>query len=618
MHNFDLILTLTAGLAVALVFGYVTHRLGLSPILGYLLAGLVVGPHTPGYVADADLAEQMAEIGVILLMFGVGLHFHLEDLWAVRRVAVPGAIAQSLTATILGAALAVAFGWDWRAGIVFGLALSVASTVVLTRVLSDNRDLHTPTGHIAIGWLVVEDIFTVVVLVLLPALAPGEGNGGAGILIPLGLAILKIAGLVLILFVVGGRVIPWVMSRAAATNSRELFTLTVLVAALGIAVGSAKLFNVSMALGAFLAGMVVGRSDFSLRAATEALPMRDAFAVLFFVSVGMLLNPRYLIEAPLFLAATLAIVLVGKPLAALVIVLLLRYPPKVAFAVAVALAQIGEFSFILAALAKQLRMIPPEATDALVAAAIVSITLNPLLYKLVDPFERWAASHPRLWQRLTARARQRLPGTGPVPQADPELRAVVVGYGPVGRTVVRLLRENEIEPTVIELNLDTVTRLRADGLPAVYGDANHAETLRQAGIDRARALILSASGLSGTEEVIRVAKEINPEVRILVRSAYLRERPALRKAGADAVFAGEGEVALAMTEAILTALGASPEQIDRERARLRADLIGEVPSTMKSADDSTSEQIASTDRSRNSLPQVLPPKTDGSGPLDHG
>jgi CPA2 family monovalent cation:H+ antiporter-2 len=574
MHNIDLILTLTSGLAAALVLGYVTNRLGLSPILGYLLAGLAVGPHTPGYVADPHLAEQMAEIGVILLMFGVGLQFHLDELLAVRRVAVPGAVAQSATATVLGTGVALAYGWDWRAGLVFGLALSVASTVVLTRVLSDNRDLHTPTGHIAVGWLVVEDIFTVVVLVLLPALAPGEEAKGGGILLPLGLALLKIMALAVLVFVIGGRVIPWVMARAAATNSRELFTLTVLVAALGIAVGSARLFNVSMALGAFLAGMVVGRSDFSLRAATEALPMRDAFAVLFFVSVGMLLDPKYIFAAPVFVVATLAIVLVGKPLAALAIVLVMRYPPKVAFAVAVALAQIGEFSFILAALGKQLGLLPVEASDALVVAAIVSITLNPLLYKLVDPFERWVARHPRLWARLNARSRNRLPGTGPVPAADAAHRAVVVGYGPVGRTVVRLLRENELEPTVIDLNLDTVNRLRSEGIPAVYGDANHAETLREAGVHHSRALILSASGLSGREEVIRVAREINPDVRILVRSAYLRERGALRKAGADAVFAGEGEVALAMTEAILTALGATAEQIDRERARLRADLLG--------------------------------------------
>ena len=297
MHELDLILTLTGGLAAALVCGYVTFRLGLSPIVGYLLAGFVVGPNTPGFVAERHLADQLAEIGVILLMFGVGLQFHLEELLAVRRVAVPGALGQSLVATLLGTLVGVACGWGWSAGLVFGLAISVASTVVLMRVLADNGDLHTPAGHIAVGWLVVEDLFTVLVLVLLPAVF-GPGGGVGGVALAVGLAVVKVAVMVALTFVLGGRLIPWLLERAAATRSRELFTLTVLVLALGIAVGSAKLFGVSMALGAFLAGMVVGRSEFSLRAATEALPMRDAFAVLFFVSVGMLFDPRYLLESP--------------------------------------------------------------------------------------------------------------------------------------------------------------------------------------------------------------------------------------------------------------------------------------------------------------------------------
>jgi CPA2 family monovalent cation:H+ antiporter-2 len=408
MHgNLDLILTLTGGLAAALAFGYVTHRLGLSPIVGYLLAGVAVGPNTPGFVANREIAEQLAEVGVILLMFGVGLHFHFRELLAVRRIALPGAIGQSLVATALGAATAWAFGWGWTAGVVYGLAISVASTVVLTRVLLDHNDLHTPTGHIAVGWLVVEDLFTVGVLVLLPALF-GDREAGVGRLpLALGLAAVKIGALVALTFLLGGRLIPWLLERMDATGSRELFTLAVLVVALGIAVGSATLFGVSMALGAFLAGMVVGRSDFSLRAASEALPMRDAFAVLFFVSAGMLFDPRSLLEAPAMAAATFAIIVLAKPLAALGIALGLGYPPKVALAVAVALAQIGEFSFILAALGKGLGLLPDAATNALVAAAIVSIALNPLLYRLVDPVEAWAARRPRLWHWLTARAHPR-------------------------------------------------------------------------------------------------------------------------------------------------------------------------------------------------------------------
>ncbi len=404
MHNnIDLILTLTGGLAAALVFGYVTQRLGLSPIVGYLLAGIAVGPNTPGFVANREMAEQLAEVGVILLMFGVGLNFHLKELLAVRRIALPGAIVQSLVATALGAATAWAIGWDWAASVVYGLAISVASTVVLTRVLVDNNELHTPAGHIAIGWLVVEDLFTVVVLVLLPALAGDGAAGAAGVTVAFGLAALKIGALVALTFLLGSRLIPWLLTRVAATHSRELFTLAVLVIALGIAVGSATIFGVSMPLGAFLAGMVVGRSDFSHRAASDALPMRDAFGVLFFVSVGMLFDPHCLLEEPALVAATLAIIVLAKPLAALSIVLALRYPPKVALAVAVSLAQIGEFSFILAVLGKNLHLLPDSATNALVAAAIVSISVNPVLYRLVGPLEAWAGRHSRPWRWLAKR-----------------------------------------------------------------------------------------------------------------------------------------------------------------------------------------------------------------------
>jgi CPA2 family monovalent cation:H+ antiporter-2 len=578
MHNnLDLILTLTGGLAAALVLGYATHRLGLSPIVGYLLAGIAVGPHTPGFVGNQEIAEQLAEVGVILLMFGVGLHFHFKELLAVRGIALPGAIVQSLVATALGAMTASAFGWSWTAGVVYGLAISVASTVVLTRVLVDNNDLHTPTGHIAIGWLVVEDLFTVVVLVILPALYGNKQVAAGGLLLALGLAAVKLGVLIACTFLVGGRLIPWLLGRVAATKSRELFTLTVLVVALGIAVGSARLFGVSMALGAFLAWMVVGRSDFSLRAASEALPMRDAFAVLFFVSVGMLFNPRSLLEAPGLVAATLAIIVLAKPLAALSIVLVLRYPVRVALAVAVALAQIGEFSFILASLGRNLHILPDSATNALVAAAIVSISLNPLLYRLVAPLENWASRRPRLRRWLTAHVRQGAVAGSSGGDSDPSWRhgAVVVGYGPVGQTLSRLLRENDIETTVIEMNLETVRRLREQGLSAVYGDASHRETLKSAGVDRAGSLIVSAAGIRGAEEIIRLARELNPKIRVLVRSAYLREMPALRLAGADSVFSGEGEVALAMTESILQALGAIPEQIDRQRERARVDLFGD-------------------------------------------
>jgi CPA2 family monovalent cation:H+ antiporter-2 len=574
MHAYDLILTLTGGLSAALVLGYITQRMGLSPIVGYLLAGTLVGPYTPGFVADAALAEQLAEIGVILLMFGVGLQFHVEELLAVRRVAVPGAIAQSLVATLLGALLGRAFGWDWSAGLVFGMALSVASTVVLARVLADNNDLHTPGGHIAVGWLVVEDLFTVVALVVLPALF-GPARTDVPLWMALGLTGLKVTALVAFTALVGTRVIPRLLDHVAGTRSRELFTLTVLVIALGIAVGSALVFSVSMALGAFLAGMIVGQSQYSLRAASDALPMRDAFAVLFFVSVGMLLDPASLLETPGLIAGALAIVLLGKPLVALVIVWAMRYPVKVALTVAIALAQIGEFSFILSTIGRELGILSTAATNTLVAASIVSIVLNPLSYRAIDTLERWIAARPRLRRFFDRRGVPSAEGrAGLATRGAPAHRAVVIGYGPTGRTVVRLLRENEIEPSVVDLNVDSVRSLTEEGIDGVYGDATRAETLAAAGIESAGSLILTSAGMSHSTEVIRVARELNPGIRILARAAYLRDLPSLTKAGADRVYSGEGEVALAFTEDILDALGATPEQIDRERARAHDELFG--------------------------------------------
>lgn len=584
MHSLDLILILAIGLSAGLALGYITQRLGLSPLVGYLLAGTLVGPYTPGFVADAGLAQQLAEVGVVLLMFGVGLTFKVEELLAVRRVAVPGAIAQSAVATVLGALIARAFGWDWSAGIVFGMALSVASTVVLIRILADNRDLHTATGHIAVGWLVVEDLFTVVALVVLPAVF-GPGSAGSTVALALLATAAKVSALIAFTFIVGTWVIPRALDHVAATGSRELFTLTVLATALGIAVSSAYFFGASMALGAFLAGLIVGRSDYSLRAASEALPMRDAFAVLFFVSVGMLLDPASLLQAPGLLAATLAVVLMGKPLVALLIVRLLRYPFRVALAVAIALAQIGEFSFILASIGRDLGILSIEATNTLVAVSIISIVLNPVAYRTVAPIERWAAARPWLWKLLNPPLIDSAAAPGAIvktPRVDPRSRAVVVGYGPTGRTVTRLLRENGIDPTVIELNMESVRELRKEGLTALYGDATQREALEGARVSTAGNLILTSAGMSTSAEVIRLARELNPGIRVLVRAAYLRDLPGLKVAGADTVVTGEGEVALALTEAILLRLGATAEQMDRERRRVRAELLGEVPASDRS------------------------------------
>jgi CPA2 family monovalent cation:H+ antiporter-2 len=566
MESAELILTLAGGLGAALFFGYITQRLGLSPIVGYLIAGVLVGPNTPGFRANVELAEQLANVGVILLMFGVGLQFHVEELLAVRRVAVPGAVIGMASATVLGAVAAHAFGWAWTSSFVFGLTLSVASTVVLVRVLSDARQLHTPTGHIGVGWLVMEDLLTVVVLVLLPVLV-SERSTASAIVTGIILTLAKVAALIAFAAIAGHRLIPQLLDRVAATRSRELFTLAVLVLALGIAVGSALLFEVSMALGAFVAGLVVNRSEYSLRAANDALPMRDAFAVLFFVSVGMLLDPGALLEQPGLVLAGLSIVVVAKPMIVALVLAVMRYPLRTVLTVPSALAQIGEFSFILSALGRNLGVLPAVATDVVVAVSMASIVINPPVARLIAPTERLI---------LRMLARKRPPDEDDVWTAsslDPRTRAIVVGYGPTGRTVTRLLQENGVAPTVLELNLDTVRELRQKGVSAVYGDARHPDALITAGLRHAGTLIVSGAE-TGSPEIIRAAREINPHVHIFVRGAYLRDVPALKHAGAEQVFAGEGEVALAMTEAVLRRLGATADQIDRERARVRAELFG--------------------------------------------
>jgi len=562
MHNADLILTLTAGLSAALVFGFLALKVRLPPMVGYLVAGLLLGPYTPGFVADRRLAEQFAEIGVILLMFGVGLQFHVKDLLAVRRIAVTGALTQIAWATTLGALAARAFGWSWPAAIVFGMAPAVASTVVLTRVLTDNGDLQSRTGRVAMGWLVVEDIAAVFALVVLPSIFRQPESGGS-LGTAIALAALRLIALSVLTLWGGGRILPALLAAAAKTHSRELFTLTVLAIALGIAVASAKLFGVSMALGAFLAGMVVGKSEFSHRAASEALPMRDAFAVLFFVSVGMLFDPVHLVRTPMVTVAAIAIVLIAKPIGAFTIVSALGLGARSGIRLAVALAQIGEFTFILASLGDQLNILPPGATHALIAASIVSITLNPLLYRAIPAVEK----------KLMRTAAWAGSSTEQAPAAsDVAHRAVVVGYGPVGQTLSSLLREQGITATIIELNIDTIRRLETDGFRGVHGDAGQAGVLSEAGIATASALIISAPGAAGSAELIRRAREMNPRIRVLARAAFLSNAEALRAAGADEVFSGEAEVAMAMIESVLLELGSTPEQRDAERDRARVKL----------------------------------------------
>jgi CPA2 family monovalent cation:H+ antiporter-2 len=572
MTESGLVLTLTASLAAAWALGFVMQRLGLSPIIGYLLAGLIVGPYTPGFVADRELANEFAEIGIILLMFGVGLHFHVKDLLAVRSIAITGALGQSAIATLLGVVAGRTFGWSWEASVLFGLALSVASTVMLTRVLADNSDLQTPVGRIAIGWLVVEDIFTIDVLVLLPAVFSEPVREPLSLIAVVAVTLIKLVVLAVFAFVVGGRLIPRILNGVASTHSRELFTLTVLVLALGIAVGSSLAFGVSMALGAFLAGMIVGQSEFSFRAASDALPMRDAFAVLFFVSVGMLLDPKALMASPGLLLATLGIVVLAKPIAAFVIAALFGYGSQIAISVAIALAQIGEFSLILATVGDQLKILPAGASNLIIATAMISLGLNPILYRWTRRLDRALARSPRLW-RIFNRNRKLQGIIDDGEKTGPVNRTVIVGYGPIGQMVARLLREAGVQAVPVEMNVDTARRLRNEGYPVVYGDATRPEVLEAAGIRTARALVISGPTAEQRAEIIRFARNMNPNIRVLVHSSYLRDVPIMRDAGADEVFSGEGEVALAMIQYILGDLGATPEQMDRERRRVHEEIV---------------------------------------------
>ena len=583
MHAYDLILTLTSGLIVALLLGMVTRRLGASPILGYLLAGIVVGPSTPGFVANLELAGQLAEVGIVLLMFGVGLHFQLGDLLKVRRIAVPGAIVQSLFATIIGAGVAIAFGWPRASGLVLGMSVAVASTVVLIRMLTDHDALETPHGHAAVGWLIVEDIFTVVILLMVPVLASlrGAHASAAEAVGIIGIGLAKLAGLVALVLVVGARVVPWFLTKVAQSRSRELFTLAVLAVALAVATGSAVIFGASMALGAFLAGMVVGQSKVSHQAAADALPMRDAFAVLFFVTVGMQLDPRSLIERPGLVLSVLGIILLAKPFAALAVVVVLGYSVRTALTVAIGLAQIGEFSFILADAATKVDLFPAEGRSVLVASAILSIGLNPLLFRLMDPIEKSLRAHPSLWQWLNRRAEARGEAlksrTTLEPTRECDIRAIVVGYGPVGRTAVGILDRFHVCCVIVELSIDTVTELTNEGRNAVYGDARRPEVLHAAGIATADYLVVTTPNPETRASVVNVVRSLQPDLPIFVRAHYMSEREALESHRATAVCYEEAEVAVRLAEMLLTEIGVDPEQIEKESLRIRVELGPSAP-----------------------------------------
>ncbi|HLB30305.1 MAG TPA: YbaL family putative K(+) efflux transporter [Gammaproteobacteria bacterium] len=555
--------TLAAALGLALVMGFITTRLRLPALVGYLIAGIILGPATPGFVADLEIAQQLAEIGVMLLMFGVGLHFSFDDLLAVRRTALPGAIARIAAATLLGLMAATLWGWSLGAGIVFGLALSVASTVVLLRALEGRGLLVSMNGHIAIAWLVVEDLVMVLVLVLLPPLANWLGGAGLGppgtaagidLFIAFGLTFGKIALFAALMLVIGGRLFPWLLWQVARTGSRELFTLCIISAAVGIAYLAAAIFGVSFALGAFLAGMVLNKSALSHRAAEESLPLREAFSVLFFVSVGMLFDPAILMQEPIRVLAVVAIIMLGKTLVTFLLLLGFRYPLNTALTVSAGLAQIGEFSFILASLGVSLGILPEEGRHLILAGAIISISLNPLLFHAIEPLQAWIRSRSRL-----ARAMERpddplaeLPMTVDLNKLTGHV--LLVGYGRVGRRLGEALTAQGIPIVVAEQNRELVEKLRAQGTPAVSGDASEPAVLIQAHVARAGILAITVPDTFRSRKMIEIARALKPDMEIMVRAHTDEEVALLRKDGIGSVFMGKQELARAMARHVFERL----------------------------------------------------------------
>ena len=581
MHVPVLVATIALALSAALVFGFAASRLRLSPIVGYLLAGIAVGPHTPGLVADAGTAADLAEIGVALLMFGVGLHFSPRDLAQVRSIAIPGAVAQSAVATILGCLIGMAWGWGFGAGLVFGLALSVASTVVLVRGLVDHSLLTASSGRAAVGWLIVEDLLTVIVLVLLPPLAASLGGvaqpGVASPWIELPLTLLKVTGLVLLVLVAGRRAVPWLLERVARTQSRELFTLAVLGLALGIACVASWLTGVSLALGAFLGGMVVGQSDLSHQAAADSIPLRDAFAVLFFVSVGMLFEPRLLLDSPGLLAAAVAVVVIAKPAAALLLVVALGHPLRMGLTVAAGLAQIGEFSFIMARVGGDLGLLPDVGHDVILAAALVSITLNPLLFRLVDPLTHAAQRRPRLARMLSGRHGAAAAGDA-AERTQRKAHVVLCGSGRVGTVVARVLSDRGWQAVIVESDRARAAKLRERDLAVVDGDAGSPAVLALADVSSAALLVISYADPFGTRLTIDHARRLNPDIPIVARVDGRSERDHLEAIPGVQAVMGEFETAAEISRRALIARGTSTIETEAVILELRRTDRGESAS----------------------------------------
>ena len=570
-HDVTLVTTIAAGLGLALVMGYLATRLGVPPLVGYLVAGIIAGPATPGFVADVDLTRQLAEIGVMLMMFGVGLHLSLEDLLAMRRIAVPGALAQMAFVTVLGAG--VALWWQWRIGaaLVFGLALSVASTVVVLRAMESRGLLNSLSGRVAAAWLVVEDLFMVLFLVLLPVAAetlggnPGNtGNPGSGIWETLTVTLVKITAFLAIMLIAGRWLLPRLLWAVARTGSRELFTLAIISTAVGVAYVSAELFSVSFALGAFFAGMMMRESALSHRAAEESLPLRDAFSVLFFISVGMLFDPSVVVREPVRLLVVMGIIMTG-PVAAACLLLRFRYPLNIALTVGAGLAQIGEFSFILAALGVTLGLLSSEGQSLILAGSLISITLNPLVFAAIEPVRAWVEKRSSV-----ARALERDDPLAELPASvDVETltgHVLLVGYGRVGKRIAEAMTERRIRYVVAEQNRESVERLRRRNVHAVSGDASEAEVLIQAHVARASLLVIATPDTVKVRKMVEIARTLNPKIAILVRTHSDEEAALLRQENIGQVFMGEHELALAMTREVLSRMTVNSQERHRSGA----------------------------------------------------
>lgn len=566
-HNISLITTIAAGFGVALILGFIAERLRIPALVGYLLAGILIGPTTPGFVADVHLASQLSEIGIMLLMFGVGLHFSLADLLAVKRIAVPGAVVQMGLATVLGMAASWSWGWTFGQGLIFGLSLSCASTVVLLKALEARGVLDSMNGRIAVGWLVVEDLATVLVLVLMPPLAgllggtTGEVANNDPLWFTIGRTMLQVTAFIAIMLLVARRVLPWLLWQVSKIGSRELFTLAVVATAIGIAYGASALFNVSFALGAFFAGMVMRESEFSHRAAQESLPLRDAFSVLFFVSVGMLFEPTVLIQEPLRVLVVIAIVIFGKSFAAAVLVIAFRYPLNTTLTVAASLAQIGEFSFILAGLGLTLGLLPTEGMSLILAGALISIALNPFLFAAIEPFRRWALKRSAFARRLE----QRQDPYAELPMSTKreylEGQVVLVGYGRVGRRIAETLAASRIPFVVAEQNRELVETLRKNGMAAVSGDAAEPAVLIQAHIADASMLVITTPEALTVRPMISTARTLNPDIEIVLLSDSEEESARLRKevAETDMVFLRDEQLASGMANHVVKRFASAAE-----------------------------------------------------------